>query len=374
MLTKLRSFDFGLLITSALLTFSGIAVIYSLVFAEVVSNLALKQLIFFLVALLIMFLLATFDYRIFSGASWSLYLGVIILLVLVDLFGKTTGGATRWIDLKIFQLQPSEFYKFVSIIFMSAFLSRRIGRVRIVDLLYMFLMLLPPLFLILVEPDLGTALVIIFTWFVLIIFSRLSAKQYLFIFGSLAIIITIFFLSVYKIKPFTPLLKDYQRTRVETLIHPSKDKTYAYKQGYNVAQAQIAIGSGGIFGQGLSHGSQSQLQFLPKPETDFIFSSFSEAFGLIGDLILFAAYIFLLFRTVDIAKVAKDNFGYLLAVGVGATLTFQIIINVAMNIGLAPVTGIPLPFISAGGSSLITSFVLIGILQSIYIHRKKISF
>jgi rod shape determining protein RodA len=257
---------------------------------------------------------------------------------------------------------------------MSAFLSRRIGRVRIADLIYMFLMLLPPLFLILIEPDLGTALVIIFSWFVLIIASRLTAKQYIFIFGSLVILISMFFLSVYKIKPFTPLLKDYQRTRVETLIHPSQDITYTYKQGYNVAQAQITIGSGGVFGQGLSHGSQSQLQFLPKPETDFIFASFSEAFGFVGVLILFAAYIFLLIRTVDIAKISKDNFGYLLAIGVGATFVFQIVVNIAMNIGILPVTGIPLPFISAGGSSLITSFVLIGILQSIYIHRKKISF
>lgn len=374
MFSKFRSLDFPLLITSILLTLAGIAVIYSLVFAEVESNLALKQLVFFLVALVIMFALANFDYRILSGASWYFYLGVIALLVVVDLFGKTTGGATRWIDLKIFQLQPSEFYKFVSVIFMASFLSRRIGRVRIADIFYMFLMLLPPLFLVLVEPDLGTALVIIFSWFVMIIFSKLSAKQNLLIFGSLIIIIAIFFLSVYKIKPFTPLLKDYQRSRVETLIHPSKDTKYVYGKGYNVAQAQIAIGSGGIFGRGLSHGSQSQLQFLPKPETDFIFASYSEAFGLIGDIILFLAFIYLLVRTIEIAKIAKDNFGYLLAVGAGTTFAFQIIVNVAMNIGLAPVTGIPLPFLSAGGSSLITSFVLIGILESIYLHRKKISF
>ncbi|MEI8060739.1 MAG: rod shape-determining protein RodA [Candidatus Berkelbacteria bacterium] len=374
MFAKLRGLDFPLLITSTLLSFVGIAVIYSLVFAQVESNLALKQLIFFLIGLVILFALANFDYRILSGTSWYLYLIVIALLVIVDLFGKTTGGATRWIDLKIFQLQPSEFYKFVSVIFMASFLSRRLGRVKTADILYMFLMLLPPLFLVLIEPDLGTALVIIFSWFVMIIFSKLTAKQYVLIFGSLVALIAIFFLSVYKIPPFTPLLMDYQRTRVETLIHPSKDKKYIYEKGYNVAQAQIAIGSGGIFGRGLSHGSQSQLQFLPKPETDFIFSSYSEAFGLIGGLILLAAFVHLLIRTIDVARLAKDNFGYLLAVGAGATFAFQIVVNVAMNLGLAPVTGIPLPFVSAGGSSLITSFILIGILESIYIHRKKLSF
>lgn len=371
MLAKLRGLDFPMLIISVLLTFSGIAVIYSLVFTEAGSNLALKQLIFFLIGLVIMLAIANFDYRFFSGASWYFYLGVIALLVFVDLFGKTTGGATRWIDLKFFQLQPSEFYKFVSIIFMGSFLSRRIGRIRFIDLVYMFLMLLPPLFLILIEPDLGTALVIIFSWFVMIIFSKLSARQYFFIFGSLILIISAFFLSVYRVGPFTPILQDYQRSRVETFLDPSKD---LYGKGYNVAQAQITIGSGGIFGRGLGHGSQSQLQFLPKPETDFIFSGFSEAFGLIGDLILFVAFVYLLIRTIDVAKIAKDNFGYLLAVGAGATFAFQIVINIAMNVGLAPVTGIPLPFISAGGSSLITSFAIIGILESIYIHRKKISF
>lgn len=374
MFAKLRGLDFPLFITSVLLTFTGIAVIYSLVFTESGSNLALKQLIFFAVGLIVSVLLANFDYRILSGSSWYMYLVIIALLVIVDLFGKTTGGATRWIDLKIFQLQPSEFYKFVSIIFMASFLSKRIGRVRVTDILYMFLMLLPPLFLILIEPDLGTALVIIFSWFTIIIFSKLTAKQYVLIFGSIAVITIIFFLSVYKISPFTPLLQDYQRSRVETLLYPSKDTQYIYGKGYNVAQAQIAIGSGGIFGQGLSHGSQSQLQFLPKPETDFIFASFSEAFGLIGDLILFAAFVYLLIRTIDVAKIAKDNFGYLLAVGAGATFAFQTVVNVAMNLGLAPVTGIPLPFVSAGGSSLITSFVLIGILESIYIHRRKITF
>ena len=374
MLSKLRGLDFPLLITSILLSFAGIAVIYSLVFAEVDSNLAIKQAIFFVVGLIVLFSLANFDYRILSGTSWYIYLAIIALLVVVDLFGKTTGGATRWIDLKIFQLQPSEFYKFVSVIFMASFLSRRIGRVRMADIIYMFLMLLPPLFLILIEPDLGTALVIIFTWFVMIIFSKLTVKQYVLIFGSVAAIIIVFFLSVYKIAPFTPVLKDYQRSRVETLLHPSKDTQYIYGKGYNVAQAQIAIGSGGIFGQGLSHGSQSQLQFLPKPETDFIFASFSEAFGLIGDLILFIAFIYLLIRTIDVARLAKDNFGYLLAIGAGATFAFQTVVNVAMNLGLAPVTGIPLPFVSAGGSSLITSFVLIGILESVYIHRKKLSF
>jgi rod shape determining protein RodA len=292
-------------------------------------------------------------------------------LVLVDLFGKTSGGATRWIDFRIFQIQPSEFYKFVSVIFLAAFFSKRVSRVRALDVLYMFLMLLPPLFLILIQPDLGTALVIVFSWVAVVIFSKLTVKQYIAIALSVVAILTIFALSYYKVKPFAPLMKDYQRSRVETFINPSSDP---FGDSYNVQQELIATGSGGIFGRGLGPGSQSQLQFLPKPETDFIFSGYSEAFGLIGDLFLLLAFALLILRMIDIANLSKDNFGYLLSIGIAATFFFQIIVNIGMNVGLAPVTGIPLPFLSSGGSSLLSSFFMIGVLQSIFIHRKKIIF
>jgi len=371
MLSKLKNLDFSLIIIPLLLSISGIALIYSLVFFDAENSLALKQLVFLLVAIVAFVFLSTTDYKIFYGSSWYLYLFVIGLLIYVDIFGTTTGGATRWIDFKFFRLQPSEFYKFVSIIFVSSFLSRRIGRVKMIDIIYMFMMLLPPLFLILIEPDLGTALVIIFSWFIMIVFSKLSLKQYLFITGSIVVVLTIFILSVNKISPFESILKDYQRNRVTTFINPSSDP---FGKGYNVQQALIAVGTGGVFGRGLGHGSQSQLQFLPKAETDFIFSGFSEAFGLIGDLCLFAAFVFLLIRVIDISKIAKDNFGYLMSIGIGSTFLFQIIVNISMNLGLAPVTGIPLPFVSYGGSSLLTSFLLVALLQSIFIHRKKITF
>ena len=371
MFSKLKNLDFALVSIPILLSVSGIALIYSLVFTDTEGGMALKQLLFFIFALIVYLLISTLDYKILSGTSWYLYLAVIALLVYVDIFGTTTGGATRWIDLKFFRLQPSEFYKFVSVVFMASFLSRRIGRIRFPDIIYMFLMLLPPLFLILIEPDLGTALVIMFSWLAMILFSRLSTKQYLFILGSIIAFVSVFILSVYRAEPFAPLLKDYQRNRVVTFINPSSDP---FGKGYNVQQALIAIGTGGVFGKGLGHGSQSQLQFLPKPETDFIFSGFSEAFGLVGDLLMLAALTYLLLRMIDISKLSKDNFGYLISVGVASTFAFQIIVNIGMNVGLAPVTGIPLPFVSYGGSSLLTSFVMIAVLQSIYIHRKKISF
>ncbi|MFA5158224.1 MAG: rod shape-determining protein RodA [Patescibacteria group bacterium] len=371
MLTKLKNIDFPLLAVTILLSIAGIAVIYSLVFATTDSNIVIKQIVFFSVGIVALVLLSNLDYKMLSGTSWYLYAVVIVLLVVVDLYGKTTGGATRWIDLRVFQLQPSEIYKFASVIFLASFFSKRIGRVRVFDLLYAFFMLLPPLYLVLVEPDLGTALVIVFSWITVVIFSKLTLKQYLFFAISGITFITIFVLSVKNIAPFGPLLKDYQRERVEVFLNPASDQL---RSGYNVKQAQIAIGSGGFWGKGLGQGSQSQLKFLPKPETDFIFAGYAEAFGFVGSILLFVAFIFLLSKIVDIAKESKDNLGYLLAVGIGATFIFQVGINVAMNIGLAPVTGIPLPFVSAGGTSLIVSFAMIGVLQSIHIHRKKISF
>lgn len=371
MFSKLKNLDFLLLIVPLLLVIVGIALIYSLVFSGSGSDLAIKQAVFFIISVVVMLTISILDYRVLSGASWYLYIGAIILLVVVDLFGKTSGGATRWIDFRIFQIQPSEFYKFVSVIFLASFFSKRIGRVRPIDIIYMFFMLLPPLFLVLIQPDLGTALVIVFSWFAVVIFSKLTAKQYLAILLSVGLIISVFALSFYKIRPFTPLMKDYQRSRVETFINPSSDP---FGEGYNVQQALIATGSGGIFGRGLGHGSQSQLQFLPKPETDFIFSGYSEAFGLIGDLFLLLAFTLLIIRMIDIANLSKDNFGYLLSIGIAGTFFFQIIVNVGMNIGLAPVTGIPLPFLSSGGSSLLSSFFMIGVLQSIFIHRKKLLF
>jgi len=371
MFSKLKNLDFSLLIIPILLSVTGIALIYSLVFFGAESDLALKQLIFFIIAIILMMIVTVIDYRIFSSASWYFYIGAIILLILVDIFGKTSGGATRWIDLKIFQLQPSEFYKFVSVIFVASFLSRRIGRVKFYDIAYMLVMLLPPLYLILVEPDLGTALVIAFSWLMLVLFSKLSKKQYAIIFSLIILISATFVFSVYDVKPFGLLLKEYQRSRVIVFLNPSADP---FDRGYNVQQAIITVGSGGIFGRGLGHGSQSQLRFLPKPETDFIFSGYSEAFGLIGNIILLAAFLFLILKIMDISKLSKDNFGYLVAVGISSTFIFQIVVNIGMNVGVVPVTGIPLPFLSYGGSSLLTSFVMIGILQSIYIHRKKITF
>lgn len=371
MFYKLRNLDFTLLILPIVVSIIGVALIYSLVFADSDSSMVFKQVAALVVGVVAMLFLAVTDYRKISNYSWYLYIAVIGLLIYVDLFGLTSGGATRWIDLKVFLLQPSEFYKTIMVIFLAALFGKNIGRMRWADIAYMLLVLAPSIFLILIEPDLGTALVAVFTVFMVLFFLKLSKTQYILISLAVVSLIAVFFLSVYKIAPFTSLLKDYQRSRVMVFIDPSSDP---FGRGYNVQQALIAVGSGGLTGKGLGYGSQSQLQFLPKPETDFIFSGYAEAFGLVGSLALLAMYTIIIIRIVDISKQAKDNFGYILAIGIGASLVFQIFVNIAMNIGIAPVTGIPLPFLSYGGSSMVACFIMIGILQSIHIHRKKITF
>ena len=166
-------------------------------------------------------------------------------------------------------------------------------------------------------------------------------------------------------------MQDYQRNRILTFVDPNLDP---YGKGYNVKQAQITVGSGGILGKGVGRGSQSQLRFLPKPQTDFIFSGIAESFGFIGSVVLIGLYTYLIMRIVAIGNLARDNFGMLICFGVAAMFLFQVLVNVGMNLGLAPVTGIPLPFSSYGGSSLVAYLFLIGLVQSIFIRHKKISF
>ena len=174
-----------------------------------------------------------------------------------------------------------------------------------------------------------------------------------------------------KVKPLDKLLKDYQRHRVAVFLDPKLEPT---KSGYNVKQAQITVGSGGIFGQGLGKGSQSQLRFLPEAHTDFIFSGIAESFGFLGTTLFLALYAFFLLSLIRIAHIAKDNFGMLIVVGTASMFFFQVLISVGMNIGLLPVTGIPLPLLSYGGTSLLVSLFSIGLAQSIYIHHRKITF
>lgn len=351
--------DWSLYILPILLSSLGIAVIYSITYSSN-SRLALDQGVFLSLGLAISIALTILDYRTLKGLYFILYIIGLILLILVLFIGSKSFGATRWIDLYIFQLQPSEIFKLIILIT----LSKLYADWKEIDFKKVFIsicLVLLPLFLIIKQPDLGTASVV-FVGFLTILFLSPIKKVYLII--SLVIIMA-----------FSPLgwhfLKTYQKNRIIAFINPAADP---YGVGYNVTQAKIAVGSGGLLGQGLGRGSQSELNFLPVAHTDFIFAGIAEATGFVGSTLLISLFIIMVIRIFNVAKVAKDNFGMYLAAGIGMIFLFQALVNIGMNLGIMPVTGVPLPFVSSGGSSMLTSFACIGILQSIYRRHKKIVF
>jgi len=369
--TRIKTFDISLILIPLILLAVGLAVIYSLVVANGGDNLALKQGIIGLSGLVLAGAITFVDYRIFKGTAWIFYLVSVILLLLVGLGGKVVNGAGNWLDFKYFQLQPSELAKIFLIITMAAFLGSRIGRLRWKDIIWSVLFLVIPLGLVLSEPDLGTGLVIIAIYIALLIATKPTRSQYALIIVVLAVILTSAVLAYDNVKPFGHLIHDYQRQRIAVFLNPSLDP---YGRGYNVKQAQITVGSGGYFGKGLGRGSQSQLQFLPEPYSDFIFAGIVESFGFAGGLAILALFAVFIFRLLEIARTARDNFGYLIVIGVTMMFVAQIVINIGMNLGVFPVAGIPIPFVSYGGTSLLVSFFSVGLLESIYIRHEKISF
>lgn len=368
---KNKAFDITVILLPLFIIMVSLSVIYSLVLNTPDSGLIMKQGIASLIGFFILGLTSFTDYRFFRGTAWIFYIITLLLLLYVDFFGLAAGGAMRWINLGFFQLQPSELAKIVLILVFSGFFSQKIGKLSIKDIMLSLLMLLPPLFLVLKEPDLGTALVLCFIYLALLLIARPSKKLIFIILGGIFLMAAVFLLAVYNVKPFDRLVHDYQRNRIQIFINPDLDP---YGKGYHVRQAQIAIGAGGISGKGLGKGSQSQLQFLPKPHTDFIFSGIAEAYGFFGTGVFVAFFVLLILRIISIANLARDNFGMFICFGMAAMLIFQTLINIGMNLGLAPVTGIPLPFSSYGGSAMVAYLFLIGLVESIFIRHKKISF
>ncbi len=355
-----RTLDWWLYLLPGLLVGMGIAVITSLTYGTPRISLAINQSIYAVIGIALMIILSRIDYRAWRSLAPSLYVGVLGLLLAVASFGSTILGAKRWLTLGFFQLQPSELAKLVLIMVLARYFADR-DQLTLADYFRLVVLVGAPVLLVMLQPDLGTAMILLLASFGLFYAGGVSRRVLagVVVAGLVAAPIAWEFMA------------GYQRQRILTFLHPSDDP---FGAGYNVLQALIAVGSGGLFGQGLGHGSQSQLQFLPVAQTDFIFSGVAEATGLVGSILLIALLVALIFRVVRVAQYSKDQFGFLLAVGFAILLLSQMTINIGMNLSLAPVTGIPLPFVSHGGTALIINFMGIGIMQSIYRRHKKISF
>jgi len=306
------------------------------------------QLSFFVAGVIIILLLSQVDIDLLFGSSWILYIGSILLLLLTAVIGKNIRGSVRWIDLGFFNLQASEIIKATLAIFYSQYLSK--NSLRSLKSFFIFLALaIVPVALVARQPDLGSALTLLSLPIALLAVTGHFKRLVVVGLVSMAILLPI----------ESKILKPYQRQRIESFINPYQDPQGA---GYNVIQATIAIGSGGLWGKGVRLGTQSHLNYLPERHTDFIFASFAEEFGLFGITVLFFTYFFLLSSILRISSLLRQKSHALLSLSFFFIFLFQILVNVGMNLGVMPVTGITLPIFSYGGSSLLSFAIMIGLM------------
>lgn len=329
----------------------GILLSFSLTILGSINQIYLEQQAISIVIAGIVFLFfSILDYRIFTIVPWALYGIANISLIATFIFGSFSRGSIRWIDLGFIRFQPSEFAKPLLVVFFAVLMSRVINTpIKYVRLLaYMVL----PLALIFLQPDLGSTLIVAAVLGSQLIVSK-TPKKYLLLTIATVLVLSPLIWSV---------LRPYQKERIASFVTPANDPLGS---GYNAIQAVISVGSGKVLGRGLGQGTQSQLKFLPERQTDFIFASISEEFGFLGSATIIAAYIWLLSSIVHFAATANDEVGRLISVGTFFVIILQAFVNIGMNIGLLPITGITLPLVSLGGSSLISIAVLLGIMTNI---------
>jgi rod shape determining protein RodA len=322
------------------------------------SSIFFTQIWAILLGLVVLAIVLGFDYRSLADKSHFLYIAIMALLVGVLIFGVVRGGSRRWIDLGPMNLQPSEFAKAVLALVLAKFFgeSRRGPSTRI-DFLIAGAIAAVPLLLIAQQPDLGTAVTLLPVLFAVVFVAGMPMR----IFGILAVVGLLAAPFVWKFA-----LQDYQKERISTFVNPSQDARGA---GYQQIQARITVGSGGPFGKGFKEGTQGQLRFLPVAHNDFIFSVLAEEHGFVGVVVALGLYLFVIVRSLEAAKLSKDRLGAYLVLGVLASFTFQVIYNITMSAGLAPVKGLTLPLMSYGGSSMIATLAGFGLILNVRMRR-----
>lgn len=374
-----RHFDVLLLAAAAVLTIAGVAMIRSAIGGnENLFELVPRQAIYAVIGFAVVFIVAAIDYRIWSGLARPLYLFTIASLALIQIAGFAGFGAARWFNVGIATIQPSELAKILMILVLADFLSRNQAVLdRFSTILRSLVLVGVPLFLIFIQPSLSTAIVLLVIWFGQVWLAGVRIRHLGLLIGIalLLILLLIPFMARYFLTDYVNgenffILQRYQMERIVTFLLP--DPSVQHGASYNVNQALISIGSGGLFGQGYGHGTQVQLRFLKVRHTDFIFSAMAEEFGLAGALVFLSILTLMIFRCLRAARIARDTFGALICYSVAILLLFQGAFNIGMNLNLLPVSGLPLPFLSYGGSSLLASLFGVGLVESVNLRHKQI--
>lgn len=354
---RLREINWTLVLLVTLTASVGFAMLYSVAGGRF-EPWALRQIVRFAIGLGIMIAVALIDIRLWLRYAYVIYAVALVLLVAVELVGRIGMGAQRWLDLGVIQVQPSEIMKIALVLSLARYFHTLdpddIRRVR--WLVAPILMALVPAALVLKQPDLGTAMMLL-----------LGAAALFFVAGVRAWKFAVVVVAAVAALPVAwQFLRDYQKKRVLIFLNPEQDPLGA---GYHILQSKIALGSGGMFGKGFMQGTQSQLNFLPEKQTDFIFTTFAEEMGLAGGLALLVLYALLIIYGYGIAFRSRSQFGRLVGVGITAMLFIYVFINIAMVSGLVPVVGVPLPLVSYGGTAMMTLLVGFGLLMGVYVNR-----
>jgi rod shape determining protein RodA len=395
--------EISTLAAAILLVGVGLLSIYSATLDARMGDLFSKQVIAAVVGLIVLVVAAVLPTRLLQRVAFPIYFLSILSLITVKLIGKEVSGSMSWFAIGHFSIQPSEFAKAATVLALAAYLQRnevRLSNLR--DIVIVGALIVLPMGLILAQPDTGTAMIFfgmmipVLFWggappFALLALISPGVVAIAALFGTTAFFITIIALAVFifltrtnwisaamvfsmlvfvgvSVQSIRDKLKPYQQKRIATFLDPSADPLGA---GYNVAQAKVAIGSGGMFGKGFLKGTQTRLNFIPAQWTDFIYTVPGEEFGLLGASVVLVLLMVVLFRGVHIASVVKNPFGSFAAIGIVGVFATHIVVNIGMALGLTPVVGVPLPFLSYGGSALVTNMLMIGILLNLFAHRKE---
>ena len=360
-----RYFDPLLLIIMLLLVLYGVAMVYSATYQRSgigIDPLVYRDVIYVGIGLILFVALTGVDYHVLGNIAWLLYGACCVLLAAVLVIGRITHGAQRWIQAGPFQFQPSEVAKICVVLLLAKFLTQHVESIRTPKIILISLIIPTiPAVLVVLQPDVGTATVFLAIWLAVGFAAGIPLSFFAVMVGAAAAAAPVAW----------AFMQQYQRQRIITFLNPQSDPLDA---GYNAIQALISVGAGQFFGRGYLSGSQSQLHFLRVQYADFIFSVLAEELGFVGGSALLVLFAVLMLRGIRAAYLSREGFGRLIACGIVGAITYQVVVNVGMNEGLMPVTGLPLPMVSYGGTSLVTFMGSLGILESIVMRHRKFGF